>query len=175
MKLRNQNNYNLLPIKNRIIRRCSKFFKGIELIRRKRNSTQNILKKINQNFKKYETLGQQFDIEMERANNYLQNVISRIPQVDIIIKTLGGTSINIKVTHTDTIEDVKIKVQEKCGIPVCYQQYFFKGKYLDTLLYAENDNKKLILEQGVINGSIIRLVGNVSCIYGGCTKCSKNY
>lgn len=85
--------------------------------------------------------------------------------IQINIKTLTGNIINVDVESTDTIENVKAKVQHNEGIPVCSQQYFYKGKFLCTTSNAVEDNKKLILKNGIVNNSTIYLTCRTMCMY----------
>jgi ubiquitin C len=49
----------------------------------------------------------------------------------IFVQTLTGMHIKLEVEPTDRIEDVKVKIQDKEGMPPDEQHLFFKGKELE--------------------------------------------
>ena len=53
-------------------------------------------------------------------------------QSQIVVKNISGNSITLNVQASDTIENVKSKIQEIMHIPTDHQRLVFAGKHLEN-------------------------------------------
>ena len=111
------------------------------------------------------------ELELDKAQNHSPKVSSSLPTsqpsavMSVLIKTLTGESVSVKVGKSEAINDLKIKIQARLGITPEQQRLLFEGVPL-------NDDGALN-DYNIREGATLYIVRRIQS-YEVCIKISNN-